>query len=80
MSASEVEGTRNRLSSVQVIRMIARHFAVGRHNLLWLAWGMFFIRDVQAGTISLPQPITVLLAIVGVLGDSYYSLRWAISH
>ena len=67
MSASEVEGTRNRLSGIQIIRMIAGILPLAA-TIALLAWGMFFIRDVQAGRISLPQPITVLLAIVWGVG------------
>jgi len=53
-----------------------RHFAFGRHIAL-LAWACFYTR-CTGWQISLPQPITVLLAIVWVLGI-VYSLRWAIS-
>ena len=67
MSASEVEGTRNHLSGIQIIRMIAGILPLAA-TIALLVWGMFFIRAVQAGKISLPQPITVLLAIVWGVG------------
>jgi len=67
MSASEVEGTRNHLSGIQIIRMIVGFLPLAA-TIALLVWGMFFIRDVQAGRISLPQPITVLLAIVWGVG------------
>jgi len=40
MSASEVEGTRNRLSGIQIIRMIAGILPLAA-TIALLAWGMF---------------------------------------
>lgn len=67
MSESKVKAMRERMSGIRAVRILVGLLPLVVTVVL-LTWGMFFIRDVQAGKIPLSQPITVLLAIIWGVG------------
>ena len=67
MYASKPQSTFERLTRIPLVRLIATLLPLAV-SIIVLAWGFFFIRDLQLNKSSLPQLIIVLFAIIWGVG------------